>query len=270
MICANWAAASGSVAIAWPSVSAAERIAVTGVRSSCEAFATKSFRIASSLRTSVSSTKIASTPAGSPLSGAACTSSDRLFGPGSSTSPPTFARSRRACSSSSFSFAWRTSSSTVRPSAPGGSASICRSAGFTRTTRPSRSSRSTPSPIPSRMRPSRSRSPRSASRLDESPSASRSRVWPSTASSWVPVERARAVSSPCAIRCATPVTCFTWADIQCAAIDERAIASPSATSVPQRSSRERVPSARLTSSTGSATRATPTIAPDGARIATAE
>ena len=81
------AAASGSLSTARRAVSAAERTAVMGVRSSCDTLATKSLRIVSSRRISVTSTNTATSPRGSPPSDVACTMKRRGPSPAISTSP---------------------------------------------------------------------------------------------------------------------------------------------------------------------------------------
>ncbi len=167
------AAAGGSCSMTMGRVSAAVRMAVTGVLSSCDTLATKSRRMVSSRRRSVTSTKIANTPRpSSGASGAARTCSRRGASPSTTISRSTLADSAAASSSKPCSSAWLKTSSGVEPITSEDSSNSSRSAGFTSATRPTASTIRSPSFMPERTPANRSRSLRSPARVASSRAAS--------------------------------------------------------------------------------------------------
>ena len=133
-------------------VSAAARIVAAGVFSSCDAFATKSRRTASSRRASVTSRTIASTEPSSPA-GTAWTRSHRSGEPTSTSRRSGRPRAARIAASRS-----RTGNRSAAD--PGRPARWRSSASFANAVVPSGSSRSTPSCIDESTRPWTSRSSR--------------------------------------------------------------------------------------------------------------
>ena len=141
--------ARGSAGGASASRSAKPRIAVSGVFSSCDALATKSRRIASTRRSSVTSWKTATAPGRPPgcAKGATC-SRTRLAATGpiaaSRTCDSPLCSAARSASTTSV---WRTVSSSGRPSGGPGAPKSSRRPGLARRTRSSASTARTASSI---------------------------------------------------------------------------------------------------------------------------
>src|SRR5262245_22550490 len=142
-------------------------MAVSGVRSSCETLATKSRRITSSRRSSLTSWSTSTSPNGAPSGSQRRAPLTCSVDP----SPPPSVTSRESVEVPAAS--WRSSSAICgsrassisgcpRPSRPGGTSSSSCARSFMSTIRPARSVTTTPSTMPRRIASSRSRSTRSA------------------------------------------------------------------------------------------------------------
>ena len=139
-------------------------MAVSGVRSSCETFATKSRRTWSAWRRSVMSCSTSTAPPPAPATGAARAKNRREKSRPSASSCGSTSTPRNAAVSWAEMSGWRITSRYRRSTADSSTWSIAWAARLTSWTRPCRSSTSTPSTMPDRIASMRARSRVSSSR----------------------------------------------------------------------------------------------------------
>ena len=217
-------------------VSAAERTEAMGVRNSWETLATKSRRMVSSRRISVTSKRTITKARGSPETREAWTISRRGLSPPSPISPTIGSLATSAFSTMECKSALRMTSMVERPTRSESSSSISRSDGLASRMWCSPSMTSTPSRMDSKMRPSRSRSSRKSRRERDRFSARWSKVRPSSPISSSDSLLLRTSRSPAAIRRAMAVIRRSPRAMSIATADDMSRAATSATNAPPRRS----------------------------------